>query len=86
MAKSYAVYNNKSQLVEIFTNKLTAVESIVSASEWEVRTYKYLTAQQIKSLSYVEAISTELKLRSENSEVLEMISETHSNPKMKYGE
>ena len=86
MARNYAIYNPENELVGVYTNKAHAVDFIGEVGRWEMRTYKYLTAQQIKSLGYIQAVSMELTMRAENGEVLEMISETKSNPKMKYGE
>lgn len=70
MAKVYALYDSNNELVEVFTNKLTAVESMSGLTSSEVRTYAYLTATQVKSLGYAEAIGMELTFRSNNNEPL----------------
>jgi hypothetical protein len=71
MAKIYALYDSNNELVDVFSNKLTAVESMTGLISSEVRTYAYLTATQVKSLRYAEAISMELTFRSNNNERLE---------------
>lgn len=70
MAKIYALYDSNSELVDVFSNKLTAVESMTGLISSEVRTYAHLTATQVKALCYAEAISMELTFRSKNNEPL----------------
>jgi hypothetical protein len=70
MAKVYALYDSNNELVDVFSNKLTAVESMTGLISSEVRTYAYLTATQVKSLCYAEAIGMELTFRSNNNEPL----------------
>lgn len=61
----YAVYNQDFTIFDVYTNKTTAFESMVANKETtlELRTYRHLTATQLKSLSYAEAISVEMTLR-----------------------
>lgn len=70
MAKIYALYDSNNELVDVFSNKLTAVESMTGLISSEVRTYAYLTSTQVKALRYAEAISMELTFRSNNNEPL----------------
>lgn len=70
MAKIYALYNDNYELVEVFSNKMNAVESMYGLGSAEVRTYAHLTANQVKALCYAEAVSMELTFRSKNNEQL----------------
>jgi hypothetical protein len=88
MAKSYALYDTEQPnpaLVEIFTDLATGSKAMDNLNASELRTYKYITPSQIKSLSYAEAVVMEYNLRYARLEALGMLEQVIINQPPRYG-
>lgn len=73
---TYATYELSTyNLISVFTNKTEALASSVKQPQ-EFRTFKYLTKSQVESLSYAEAVSMELVFRSNNNELIKLLTPT----------
>ena len=86
---NYAIYDTNQDnpiLVDVLTNLNKALELLNEQSSAEMRVYRSLTETQIKTLCYSEAVSAEIKVRSERQEVAQMVSETKlTNHQRRYG-